>query len=149
MSVRDDLAALCHLEARMSALTEQRDELRRRLLDYALDTLDNEGVAPTWRAGDLGSVSLTMPKAKAEVVDEDAFTAFVAEAYGDGAVEQSRPRTPPPVSASRLACRTSRCACRRTPKRQRLSRSRRTWRDLFHLGMSAGRQDPGMVLNAL
>lgn len=88
MSVRDDLAALCRLEATLSALGEQRDELRRRLLDHALDTLENEGAAPTWRAGDLGSVSLTMPKPKAEVVDEDAFTAYVAEAYGDGAVEQ-------------------------------------------------------------
>lgn len=87
MSVRDDLAALCRLEATLSALGEQRDALRRRLLDHALDTLENEGAAPTWRAGDLGSVSLTMPKPKAEVVDEDAFTSYVAEAYGDGAVE--------------------------------------------------------------
>lgn len=87
MSVRSDLEALCRIEATLSVLGAQRDELRRRLLDHALDTLENEGAAPTWRAGDLGSVSLTMPKAKAEVVDEHAFTQSVWESYGDGAVE--------------------------------------------------------------
>lgn len=87
MSIRSDLEALCRLEATMSVLTEQRDTLRRRLLDHALDTYENEGAAPTWRAGTLGSVGLTVPKAKAEVVDEDAFTAYVAWSYGDGAVE--------------------------------------------------------------
>jgi len=85
-TIRDDLAALCQLEARIGALTAQRDDLRRRLLDAALDTLDNEGVAPTWRAGNLGTVGLTIPKPRVEVFDEDAFAEFVAESYGEQAV---------------------------------------------------------------
>lgn len=87
MSIKDDLAALCAIEARLAALTERKDELRRSLLTQALDTLDSDGVAPTWRHP-LGTVVLTVPKAKASVYDENAFAAFVREAYGDGAVEQ-------------------------------------------------------------
>lgn len=86
MTIKDDLAALCALEAKLAALTDQKDELRRRLLTAALDTLDSEGVAPTWRHP-MGTVVLTVPQAKASVYDEDAFAAYVAEAYGDGAVE--------------------------------------------------------------
>lgn len=86
MTIKDDLAELCALEARLAALTEKKDELRRRLLTAALDTLDSEGVAPTWRH-ELGTVVLTVPKSKASVFDEDAFAAYVQEAYGDGAVE--------------------------------------------------------------
>lgn len=86
MTIRDDLAALCAIEARLAALTERKDELRRSLLTQALDTLDTDGVAPTWRHP-LGTVVLTVPKAKASVYDENAFAAFVREAYGDGAVE--------------------------------------------------------------
>lgn len=87
MSISDDLAALCSLEARIAALTDQKDDLRRRLLTAALDTLDSEGVAPTWRHP-MGTVVLTVPQSKASVFDEDAFAAYVQEAYGDGAVEQ-------------------------------------------------------------
>lgn len=88
MSIKDDLGALCTLEAKISALTEQRDILRRRLLDHALDSFEQEGAAPTWRAGDLGTVGLTVPKPRVEVYDEDAFAGYVLDAYGDGAVEK-------------------------------------------------------------
>lgn len=87
MSVRDDLAALCSLEAKIGALTEQRDALRRRLLDHALDTFENEGAAPTWRAGALGTVGLTVPKPRVEVVDEDAFAQSAISIAGEDAVE--------------------------------------------------------------
>ena len=36
----------------------------------------------------MGTVVLTVPQSKASVYDEDAFAAYVQEAYGDGAVEQ-------------------------------------------------------------
>lgn len=86
MSVRDDLNTLCRIEAEMSALKFQQDELRSRLRQHALEVLDRDGAAPTWRA-DLGTISLTVPKPKAVVADEDAFAKFIADAYGDGAVE--------------------------------------------------------------
>jgi len=81
VSVKDDLAALCALEARIGALTAQRDDLRRRLLDHALDSYEKEGAAPTWRA-ELGTVGLTVPKPRVEVFNEDAFASFVADTYG-------------------------------------------------------------------
>lgn len=87
MSISEDIANLCTIEARIAALTDQKDELRRRLLTAALDTLDSEGVAPTWRHP-MGTVVLTVPQSKASVFDEDAFAVYVQEAYGDGAVEQ-------------------------------------------------------------
>lgn len=86
MTIQSDLAELCAIEARLAALAETKDELRRRLLINALDTLDAEGVAPTWRHP-MGTVALTVPKATASVYDEDAFASFVMDAYGDGAVE--------------------------------------------------------------
>jgi hypothetical protein len=86
MSIKDDLASLCALEAKIAALTAQKDDLRRRLLSHALDTLESDGVAPTYRHP-MGSVILTVPEPKPSVYDEDAFAAYVAEAYGDGAVE--------------------------------------------------------------
>lgn len=87
MSVKNDLAALCSLEARIGALTAQRDDLRRRLLDTALDVLENEGAAPTWRAGDLGTVGLTVPKPRVEVYDETAFAESALSILGANAVE--------------------------------------------------------------
>ena len=87
MTVLNDLTALCELEARISALTEQRDTLRRRLLDRALDTYENEGAAPTWRAGTLGTVGLTVPKPRLSVFNEDAFAESVLRIAGEGAVE--------------------------------------------------------------
>lgn len=87
MSVRNDLTALCKIEAQLAVLGEQKDELRRRLLAHAMDTYENEGVAPTWRAGDLGTVGLTIPKPRVEVYDEDAFAQSVVSIAGEGAVE--------------------------------------------------------------
>ena len=86
MSVKDDLAALCSLEARIAALTDQKDELRRRLLDHAMDTYEKEGAAPTWRAGELGTVGLTVPKPRVEVFDEDRFATHALDSYGVDAV---------------------------------------------------------------
>lgn len=87
MTVRDDLSALCKLEAQLAVLGEQKDVLRRRLLDHAMDTYENEGAAPTWRAGDLGTVGLTIPKPRVEVYDEDAFAQSAISIAGEGAVE--------------------------------------------------------------
>lgn len=93
MSVKNDLAALCALEARIAALTDQKDELRRRLLTHAMDTYEREGAAPTWRA-ELGTVALTVPKPRVEVFDEDAFAAHVVEWYGGDAVVTVRRARP-------------------------------------------------------
>lgn len=87
MSVKDDLAALCAIEAKIGALTEQKDDLRRRLLDHALDAYEAEGAAPTYRVGTLGSVGLTVPKPRVEVFDEDVFAQSVVSIVGDGGVE--------------------------------------------------------------
>lgn len=86
MSIKEDLAALCSIEARIAALTDQKDELRRRLLDHAMGTYEKEGAAPTWRAGELGTVGLTVPKPRVEVFDEDRFASHAADSYGDDAV---------------------------------------------------------------
>lgn len=86
MSVKDDLHALCSLEARIAALTDRKDQLRRSLLDVALDQLEAQGAAPTWRTP-LGSVGLTVSKPKPTVVDNAAFEAFVEGRYGEEAFE--------------------------------------------------------------
>ena len=63
------------------------DTLRRRLLDRALNTYENEGAAPTWRAGTLGTVGLTVPKPRLSVFNEEAFAESVLRIAGEGAVE--------------------------------------------------------------
>ncbi len=86
MSVKENLAALCQLEAHIGALTAQRDDLRRQLLDHAMDVLESEGAAPTWRAP-LGTVGLTIPKPRVEVFDENAFAESALNILGSGAIE--------------------------------------------------------------
>lgn len=93
MSVRDDLNALCHVEAQMAALKAQQEELRSRLRQHALEVFDRDGAAPTWRA-DLGTISLTIPKPKVSVLDDGLVAEFVAERYGVGAVETVRRARP-------------------------------------------------------
>ena len=82
MTIRDDLAQLCALEAKFKALTAERDWLKRKVLDHALNVYETDGMKPTWRAGDV-TVSLVAPTPKPSVVDEDAFADYVADAYGE------------------------------------------------------------------
>src|SRR5258707_15701114 len=70
-------------------MTAYRDDLRRRLLEHALDAYESEGAAPTWRT-DLGTVGLTIPKTRVEVIDEDAFARSAVEILGPDAIEEVR-----------------------------------------------------------
>lgn len=86
MTVKDQLHALCFLEARRAHLTQQIGDLRRDLLKTALDLYDEQEAAPTFRDRS-GTASLVVPEPKPTIVDEPALVEWVGEEYGGDALE--------------------------------------------------------------
>lgn len=72
---------LLAVQARMSALSALESDSRAILHGRALAELEEQGVAPTWRAPGLGTVVLTDPQPKLAVNDPAAFAAWAAEKH--------------------------------------------------------------------
>lgn len=102
------------LEAQIARLSEQRDQLRRDLLDVALDQLDTQGAAPTWRTP-LGTVGLSVPKPKPTVVDAGRLERFVEDRYGVEAFETVRRLRPEAFDALVAECSVTATAALVTP----------------------------------
>lgn len=77
--VREALAELLTVEARMDGLGRHAAKLREELLERAIETLAADGVAPTWRAPGLGRVVLRDPQPRVGVVDGAAFADWAAQ----------------------------------------------------------------------
>jgi hypothetical protein len=90
MTIKDDLAELCRLEARIGALTVRKKALRDALLEAGLKTLKEEGAAPTWRVPSFGTVGVTNPVPKPVVIDAAVLMAWLVERYGEDPVETIR-----------------------------------------------------------
>lgn len=114
VNVRLALVELCNLEAGIARLGDQRDQLRRDLLAVALDQLDTQGAAPTWRTA-LGTVGLSVPKAKPTVVDSARFDEFVEVRYGVEAFEIVRRLRPEAFEALVAECSVTATAALVTP----------------------------------
>lgn len=90
MTIKEDLAELCRLEARIGALTVRKKALRDSLLVVGLKVLAEEGAAPTWRVPSYGTVGVTNPQPKPIVVDSEVLMAWLVERYGEDPVETIR-----------------------------------------------------------
>jgi hypothetical protein len=111
MTIKDDLAELCQLEARIAALTVRKNTLRATLLDIGLKTLEDQGAAPTWRVPSYGTVGLTNPEPKPVVVDPDVLMAWLVERYGEDPVETIRRLRPGWLEGFWPLCSTVKATC--------------------------------------
>lgn len=83
MTIKDNLERICELEARIAELQAEQGELRREMLSVALDQLEEQGAAPTWRTP-TGTVGLVVGQPSHAVVDMEALCAYVDGYWSEG-----------------------------------------------------------------
>lgn len=83
MTIKDNLERICELEAMMAELGAEQAELRREMLSVALDQLEEQGAAPTWRTP-TGTVGLVVGKPSHAVSDMEALCDYVAQYWAEG-----------------------------------------------------------------
>jgi hypothetical protein len=79
LNVAELTEQLCRVEAHLAAVGAIGAQIRDELATRAVRTWRADGVAPTWRAAGLGTVSLTVPNDKTIVDDPDALASWVAQ----------------------------------------------------------------------
>lgn len=79
--IRDVTEELLTVEARMSALGARGAALRAELDARAREVKERDGVAPTWRAKGLGTISFSDPQPKVGVKDPKAFSSWAAQRH--------------------------------------------------------------------
>lgn len=87
-TILDTISELLTVEARMGALGSRGAELRAKLTDRAREVMAVEGVAPTWRAKGLGTVSMSDPQPKVGVTNQDTFASWAAQRHPDQVTAQ-------------------------------------------------------------
>jgi hypothetical protein len=85
-TLRQLIESLLSGEARLVSIGAHVTDMRRQLLDRALEFKRDEGVAPTLRAAGLGQVILTDPKPKVVISDQAAWQAWVTDNHPTEAI---------------------------------------------------------------
>lgn len=81
LSIRDLLEQLLVVAARMEALHATSADLRAELVARAKATIAEEGVVPTWRVPELGTIPVSKGQPRPVITDAAAFQSWVTEHY--------------------------------------------------------------------
>jgi len=77
------LEELCTVEARIAALIGHGQAVRSQLQEKAVEAYRREGVAPTWRAANLGTLTLPINRPRTRVAQPEVFASWAAQRWTD------------------------------------------------------------------